>query len=175
MQTDARKYIKGVGYQWAGKFALPQTMDDYPELELIQTESECGDGQNTWDHMMMIYGLARHYFRFGATAYVYWNLALKKGQPSTWGWHQNSLISVDGDKAIFTPEYYLMKHFSHFVKRGAKYVTMKGEYASSCTCFKNPDGSHVLVVDNPYRDAKVITVEGKSYELLPRSVNTITF
>ena len=175
MQSSARKYIKGVGYQWAGKFALPQTMDDYPELEIIQTESECGDGENTWDQMMMIYGLARHYFRFGATAYVYWNLALKKGQPSTWGWHQNSLISVDGDKAIFTPEYYLMKHFSHFVKRGAKYVLLKGEMASNGTCFKNPDGTHVLIIDNPYKEERVITIANKSYVLSPRSINTITF
>lgn len=171
----ARKYIKGVGYQWAGKFALPQTRDDYPDLELIQTESECGDGENSWDQMIMIYGLARHYFRFGASAYVYWNLALKEGQPSTWGWRQNSLISVKDGKAKYTPEFYMMKHFSHFVKRGAKYVEMKGEFASNCTCFKNPDGSYVLVVGNPYRTEQIISVGGKSYALPPRSVNTITF
>ena len=84
-------------------------------------------------------------------------------------------FSVDGDKAVFTPEYYLMKHFSHFVKRGAKYVTMKGEMASDCTCFKNPDGGYVLVIDNPYKEPQVVTVMGKSYELKPRSINTITF
>ncbi len=28
----ARRYIKAVGYQWAGKYALPQTRDDYPDL-----------------------------------------------------------------------------------------------------------------------------------------------
>ena len=171
----ARKYIKGVGYQWAGKFALPQTRDDYPDLELVQTESECGSGQNSWDEMIMIYGLARHYFRFGASAYVYWNLALQEGQPSTWGWRQNSLITVKDGKATFTPEFYMMKHFSHFVKRGAKYVNMKGEFASNCTCFKNPDGGYVLVVGNPYKTTQVISIGGKSYELEPRSVNTITF
>lgn len=172
---QARKYIKGVGYQWAGKFALPQTNDDYPELEIIQTESECGSGENSWDEMMLIYGLARHYFRFGASAYVYWNLALKDRQPSTWGWRQNSLISVKDGKATFTPEFYLMKHFSHFVKRGAKYVEIKGEFASNCTCFKNGDGTYALVVGNPYTTSKVISIRGKSYELQPRSINTITF
>lgn len=174
MQDErARKYIKGVGYQWAGKFALPQTRDDYPELELIQTESECGDGKNDWEHMMDIFGLARHYFRFGASSYVYWNLALKADQPSTWGWRQNSLISVKDGCATFTPEFYLMKHFSHFVKRGAKYVEVKGEFSSSCAAFRNPDGSTVLVVYNPYKFDKVITVGSKSYVLEPRSVNTI--
>ena len=174
MQDEkARKYIKGVGYQWAGKFAVPQTRDDYPELEIIQTESECGDGENTWEQMLNIFGLARHYFRFGASAYVYWNLALKAGQPSTWGWHQNSLVSVKDGKAVFTPEFYLMKHFSHFIKRGARYIETKGEFSSCCAAFKNPDGKIVLVVYNPYGFEKTITVEGKSYTLPSYSVSTI--
>jgi glucosylceramidase len=175
MQNEnARKYIKGVGYQWAGKFALPQTHDDYPELEIIQTESECGDGQNTWARAMEVFGLARHYFRFGSSAYVYWNLALKEGESSTWGWHQNSLVTVKDKKATLTPEYYLMKHFSHFVKRGARYLEVKGEFSSSCIGFQNPDGQKILVVYNPYDFDKVITIEGESYKLKPQSINTIT-
>lgn len=174
MQTDAKKYIKGVGYQWAGKFALPQTRDDYPELELIQTESECGDGKNTWERAMEVFGLARHYFRFGASAYVYWNLALIEDQPSTWGWRQNSLVSVKDKKATLTPEFYLMKHMSAFVKRGAKYMEIKGELASSCIAFQNPDGSRVLVIYNPYDFEQTVSLEnGKSYAIKPQSINTI--
>ncbi len=174
MQNEsARKYIKGVGYQWAGKFALPQNRDDYPELELIQTESECGDGNNTWERTMEVYGLMRHYFRFGASAYVYWNIALEDEGFSTWGWRQNSLVTVRDNKATFNPEYYLMKHFAHFVKRGAKYVEIKGEFASNCTAFKNPDGSYVIVVYNPYKDTKIVTFGDKSYELEADSINTI--
>lgn len=170
---QARKYIKGVGYQWAGKFAMPQTRDDFPELEIIQTESECGDGKNTWERAMEVFGLMRHYFRFGITAYVYWNIALKAGEPSTWGWHQNSLVSVKDGKASFTSEFYLMKHFSHFVKRGARYIRMKGEYSSGCVAFENPDGQRVIVAYNPYKEQQIITVEGKSYILPVDSVNTI--
>ena len=170
---EARKYIKGVGYQWAGKFALPQTRDDYPELEIIQTESECGDGKNTWDRAIEVFGLARHYFRFGASAYVYWNLALMDGEPSTWGWHQNSLVTVKDKKATLTPEFYLMKHLSAFVKRGARYVEMRGEVASSCIAFENPDGQRVLAIYNPYTFEQKITVAGQGYKLPPRSINTI--
>lgn len=169
----ARGYIKGVGYQWAGKYAIAQTRDDYPDLEIIQTESECGDGCNAWREALYIFSLMRHYFRFGASAYVYWNLALKKGQPSTWGWHQNSLVVVENGEYAFTPEFYLMKHFSHFVKRGAQYVAVKGEL-SSCSCaFENPDGQRVLVIYNPYEWEQTVTLEGKSYVLPPRSINTI--
>ena len=166
MQTNAKKYIKG-------KFALPQTRDDYPELEIIQTESECGDGKNTWERMMHVYALMRYYFRFGASAYVYWNIALENEGSSTWGWAQNSLVNVVDGKARFTPEYYMMKHFSHFVKRGAKYVLMKGEMSTLCTAFKNPDGTHVVVAYNPYPHEITITIEGKNYVLPVNSINTI--
>lgn len=172
--TAARKYIKGVGYQWAGRNALSQTQEDYPNLEIIQTESQCGDGQNSWEQAMFIYELARIYFRFGTTAYVYWNIALEDDAFSTWGWKQNSLVTVKDGKAIFNPEYYLMKHFSHFVKRGAKYVKMNGEFSSCCISFINPDGSKVILVSNPYKTEKVITIEGSSYSLPPNSISTIT-
>lgn len=169
----ARKYIKAVAYQWAGKYALIETRDDYPELEIIQSESECGDGTNSWAHMMYIFELMRLYFRMGASAYVYWNIALEDDSASTWGWKQNSLIHVNCGKATLTPEFYLMKHFSHFVRRGAKYLRVSGEFSSSTVAFKNPDGQIVIVCANPYHEDTVVTVEGKSYRLPPRSVNTI--
>ena len=175
LNKNARKYIKAVGYQWAGQAALTDTNDNFPDLEIIQTESECGDGENTWPRMMYVFELMRKYFRFGASAYVYWNLALFENQPSTWGWKQNSLITVKNGKATLTPELYLMKHASHFVKRGAKYVSVKGEFASNCIAFKNPDGSYAMVVANPYKQAITVTVAGTSYKLPARSINTITF
>lgn len=171
---NARKYIKAVAYQWAGKYALLETHDDFPELEIIQSESECGDGENSFEHMLYIFEQMRQYFRMGASAYVYWNIALKDESESTWGWKQNSLVHVAYGKANFTPEFYLMKHFSHFVKRGAVYLKLKGEYSSASAAFKNPDGSIVLVVANPYEKEITISFGGKSYTLLPRSINTIT-
>ena len=170
----ARKYIKGVAYQWAGKYALLETHDDYPDLEIIQSESECGDGKNSWAHMMYVFELMRQYFRMGASSYVYWNIALDGNSTSTWGWKQNSLIYVLDGKAPYTPEFYLMKHFSHFVKRGARYLRLKGEHSSSSVAFRNPDGTLVLIVSNPYKEETVITFEGSSYALPPRSISTIT-
>ena len=170
---NARKYIKAVAYQWAGKYALLDTHDDYPELEIIQSESECGNGDNSWDHMLYIFEMMRLYFRLGASAYVYWNIALQGDSRSTWGWRQNSLIHVVDGVGRLTPEFYLMKHFSHFVKRGARYLRLEGEFSSSCAAFKNPSGEIVLVAANPYDNEVVITLCGSSYTLPPRSVNTV--
>ncbi len=169
----ARKYIKAVAYQWAGKYALTETHDDYPDLEIIQSESECGDGKNSFDQMMYIFELMRLYFRMGASCYVYWNIALEDDNSSTWGWRQNSLIHVVDGKGVLTPEFYLMKHFSHFVKRGAKYLKIKGEYSSSTVAFKNPGGEIVLVMANPYEEEQVVSFGGSSYALPPRSINTV--
>ena len=43
----ARKYIKGIAYQWAGQNCIARTHESWPEIELIQSESECGMGDNT--------------------------------------------------------------------------------------------------------------------------------
>ena len=171
---NARKYIKGAAYQWAGKYALLETHDDFPDLEIIQSESECGDGTNSFAHMLYVFEMMRQYFRMGASAYVYWNIALEGDSESTWGWAQNSLIHVKDGKGALTPEFYLMKHFSHFVKRDARYLKLHGEYSSASVAFKNPDGGIVLVAANPYYKEIIITFEGKSYVLPPRSINTVT-
>lgn len=170
-----RRAVKGIAYQWAGKSAVQATHDAYPDLELIQSESECGDSQNTWTAAMYIFEMIRHYFRNGVTAYVYWNMALREGGESTWGWHQNSLVTVKDGKATYTPEFYLMKHFSHFVKPGAKVLTTLGTMSPNCLAFENPDGGRVVVMMNPYDFVKTVTVEGKSYPLPPRSFNSICF
>jgi len=86
--------VKGVGFQWAGK-AIAGIHRQYPDLPLYQTEQECGDGKNDWRYCRYAWTLMKHYLRNGASAYLYWNVSLKKGGVSRWGWAQNSLVTVD--------------------------------------------------------------------------------
>lgn len=115
------KHIKAVGFQWAVKDAIAQIHKDYPYLRLIQTESECGDGLNDWKYCLYTWSLMKHYFDNGASIYDYWKIALKENGMSRWGWRQNSLVSVNEKELTYTYnyEYYLMKHFSHFIQKGA--------------------------------------------------------
>ena len=168
-----RKHIKGAAYQWNGKFAIMQAKEDYPELDFIQSECQCGDGENTWDFAMYTGGLLHHYTVNGARANVYWNMALENDGVSTWGWRQNSLVSVKDGEFEYNPEFYLLKHFSHFVKKGAVLLSVKGEMSSNTTAFKNADGSVAAVIINPFEFEKTITIENTSYVLKPRSFNTI--
>ncbi len=80
------QYVKGVGFQWAGKEAIPGVHQKYPNLKLYQTEQECGDGKNDWEYCRYAWSLMKHYFNNGVSAYMYWNIALDEGGYSRWGW-----------------------------------------------------------------------------------------
>lgn len=175
---DARQYITGLGFQWGGKHVIEQTVLSYPEFRYLQTESECGDGLNTWDHAQYVFRLMWHYFHHGVEGYMYWNMALPEGGISTWGWSQNSLITVNEDtgQVTYQPEFYLMKHFSAFVKKGARVLETKGRWASNTVAFENPDGQVVLVVGSNMQHARKFTFidGGRSFsaDIEPNSIHT---
>jgi glucosylceramidase len=160
--TDKRinKYIRGVGFQWAGKDAISEIDKLYPNLKLYQSEQECGNGKNDWKYCNYTWSLMKHYIKNGANAYMYWNTSLFDGGISTWGWRQNSLISVDQEKKSFkyNHEYYVLKHLSHFVKPGAKLLQTQGSN-TNLLAFKNKDNSIVVVIQNAETDSKVVVIK----------------
>lgn len=146
---DAKKYIRGVGFQWAGKDAIPLVHEKYPSLKLMQTETECGNGSNDWAAAEHTFRLMHHYFNNGANAYMYWNMVLNETGSSQWGWKQNSMITVDSkNKTVrYNPEYYLMKHLSAFVDPGAQYLETDKKN-ENILAFKNRD-SVIIFYYNP--------------------------
>jgi len=144
----AKKYITRVGFQWGGKGALPEICAGYPQLKMYQTEQECGDGKNDWKGAVHSWDLMLYYLSNGCSAYDYWNISLEKGGISHWGWAQNSLVVVDPQKKTYeyTPEFYVMKHFSHFVQPGA--VCLKTSGCENLMAFKNVNGNIIIVAGN---------------------------
>lgn len=178
LDKQAGQFIKGVGFQWAGKNAINGIHKRYPALQLYQSEQECGDGKNDWAYCNYAWSLMKHYFESGASAYMYWNISLEKGGYSRWGWQQNSLITVDSKNKSFqfNHEYYLMKHFSHFIKPGAKMIETTGGF-KNLLAFINPDKSIVLVAQNetdkPVEIAVKVESSFVSVRLKPSSFNSI--
>lgn len=174
----ARSYITGVGLQWGGKHVIAETTLSYPELRYMQTESECGDGQNTWEHAEYIFRLMWFYFHYGVERYMYWNMALPAGGTSAWGWSQNSLVTVDEEtfKMTYEPEFYVMKHISKYVKKNAKVRTVKGHLASNTIAFENQDGSIVILLGSNMNASRNVTVRVDdlhfSAEIEPHSIHT---
>ncbi|HXK09462.1 MAG TPA: glycoside hydrolase family 30 beta sandwich domain-containing protein [Vicinamibacteria bacterium] len=177
----ARAYVKGVGFQWAGKGAVQRVHESFPDLPLMQTENECGDGQNTWDYALYVASLMKHYFMNGVSRFVYWNMVLPAGGESTWGWKQNSMVTVDPKtKAIaWQPEFYAMKHLTRFVSPGARVAGVTRFWAANAIAFENPDGERVVFVTNPWPEPRPIAIgDGPTRigaTLDARSFNTIVW
>lgn len=174
---DCRRYIKSMGFQWAGKKALLIAGEKYPEIRLMQTEQECGNGKNDWKGAAHSWDLMKHYLGNGVSIYEYWNTSLEQGGISHWGWSQNSLVTVspDGSSFSYTPEYYIMKHVSHYVMPGAKRIVTGGEY-TDVLAFVNPDGGVAVIAGNAEAEDKTVSfnVGGRTYSptLKANSVNT---
>lgn len=174
----ASRYVAGVGYQWAGKGALPRTRKAFPNLRIMQTENECGDGNNDWNYAAYVFNLFQHYITHDVCAYTYWNMVLQPGGSSTWGWKQNSLFTVcpDTNDIQKTPEYHIMRHFSQYIKPGARRVDVNGAWGSKSVAFRNPDDSLVLVLHNTLSEVRDIHVangeQGFSAKLEPNSFHT---
>ena len=176
--AEAARYIKGVGVQWAGKNALPAIHREFPSLIVFQSEQECGDGSNNWSYAGYCWQLMKHYFRSGATGYMYWNISTAQGGTSTWGWAQNSLISVDtgAKKYRFNNDYYLLKHLTHFVDVGARVLETTGTW-DNALAFANPDGSVVLLVRNEPAHSQIVEANvagrGVTVEMPADSIGTL--
>ena len=175
----SQQYVDGLGFQWAGKKAIPDANEKYPEIKKMQTETECGDGSNDWAAAEYTFSLMKHYFENGTNSYLYWNMILDETGKSQWGWKQNSMISVNSQTSafVFNPEYYLMKHFSHFVKPGAVKIKTNGD-DDHLLAFKNPDGKVVVVINNISKSEKTFKLNIGGVELSAnlkgKSLNTFS-
>jgi glucosylceramidase len=174
----AGRFIKGVGVQWAGKNALPAIHAKHPQLPIFQSEQECGDGTNSWNYTGYCWQLMKDYFRNGACGYMYWNISTLTGGLSTWGWAQNSLVTVNAKEKSFryNHDYYLLKHLTHFVDVGARRIEPTGT-CDDALAFLNPDGAVVLLIRNELPHAQRVQVQvderAVAVELPPDSMGTL--
>ena len=101
-----------------------------------------------------------------------------EGGVSRWGWCQNSLITVNDSTKTFTytPEYYVMKHVSHYVQPNAKRIKTGGNY-TNVLAFINEDGSIPVITANPsdkeYAISLMVNNEPITVNLPARSINTL--
>lgn len=174
---NAAKYIKGVGFQWAGERAIAKVRQKYPNIKYMQTENKCGESENDWSSLERSWSSIVHYMKNGSESYVYWNMILDQTGKSAWGWPQNSMVVVDREsKNIkYTDEFYLFKHFSHFVQPGAQYL--ESSEGDNHIAFKMTDGRTYVMLYNPDAEAKSMNIKiGETMvevTLQPTSINSI--
>jgi glucosylceramidase len=147
----AAPFIKGVGIQWGGKGALEDIQKRHPTLPIWGSEQECGRGTNDWHYTRYGWDLIKRYFNAGAGAWHYWNMAMPLDGLTGWGWPQNALVSVDTKAGTYslTNDYWLMKHLSAYVERGARFVPATSFLGfENQLAFKNPNGDLVIIIQN---------------------------
>jgi glucosylceramidase len=176
----ASGFLTGAAFQYDSQNQIAVASQLYPGKKFMQSETECRTGKNSWDDAMHLYALMKRYIDGGASSYFAWNMVLDETGMSTWKWRQNALITVDRATGAVTwnGEYFVMRHFSQFVKPGAKRVLVTGLWGDKIA-FVNPDGSTVLVIANSDQKPHdvVMTVAGRpegtfSATLPSRSVST---
>lgn len=103
--------------------------------------------------------------------WVDWNMVLdRQGGPN---WFENwctapVIVDPEQDEVYFTPLYYVMAHFSRYIRPDAVRIGFENsDDKLMVTAAKNPDGSIAVVILNMEEEAKNIklTLEGESTDI----------
>ncbi|MDC0177355.1 hypothetical protein OAJ14_04305 [Polaribacter sp.] len=120
----------------------------------------------------------------GTQGYIEWCIILSNnGQPNPYDNFNSApvLINPVTDEVIYTPLYYLLSHFSKFIRPGAHRIALIGKELEGLvyTAAKNTDGSIVVVVFNKTTEPLELKLTLKSnthkIQIEPRALQTINF
>jgi glucosylceramidase len=180
--------IAGVTLQWNGLHWLEPIHRQYPNLEIMQSETECGNNhwmphfnpvqpQNDFAYAAHTWRKLREFIEGGSSSYMLWNLILDehgKNIDTQREWPQNSPIVVNREKksVTYTPMYWATRHFSALVDPRSHVVETKGTYLDRIA-FASPDGKAIVQLLNsqPKRTKVTVKVADESFvlELPPQS------
>ena len=88
------------------------------------------------------------------------------------------IVDPDKDEVYFTPLYYVMAHFSKFIRPGAKVVEVKNQDKNlQITAAENPDQSIAVIVFNEGETEKTYTLKintiNKTIRIAPQAIQTV--
>lgn len=115
--------------------------------------------------------------------WIDWNMVLnKQGGPN---WFKNwciapVIVDEEKDEVYFTPLYYVMAHFSKYIRPGAVRIGFDNrDHEIKVTAAENPDGSVPVVVFNPTEKEKTFSVALGTQEITAtitaKAIQTILF
>ncbi|NBI27767.1 carbohydrate-binding protein [Chengkuizengella marina] len=164
---DAKQYMAGTAFHCYEDPTDPglQSLvyNAHPDKGIWFTECTGGSwaenfGDNLkWELSNLFIGTTRNW----AKSVTLWNLALDQNNgPINGGCGTcRGVITINDQSGEITKnvEYYVLGHFSKFVKPGAKRIESNHTEIQN-VAFKNPDGSKVLVTLNPASEQKTFKV-----------------
>jgi glucosylceramidase len=195
LRSSAAPWIAGTAYHCYSGDASAQTAlhDAFPGKDIWFTE--CSGFHGTNDAFTQYFSdtlkfHAKNVFvgatRNWARSVINWNLALDaRGRPANGGCGNSAsgnctgVLTIDGATVTRNAEYYMLGHFSKFVKPGAVRVASNNAGDLSSVAFRNPDAGLALFVFNSGGAAQTFNIawNGMSvgYVLPPNAMTTFTW
>ncbi|MBC8367945.1 glycoside hydrolase family 30 protein [bacterium] len=194
---NAAKYVRGIAIHWyainlGGKSdfrgeAIAELCERYPDKTILHTESsidlhpEDPIGQY-WDPMNRDWtgGRFTPFSQYaidiitdlnqGAIGYIDWCMVLSsEGGPNPYDNFNSAAVLVDPveDTVLYTPLYFLLGHFSKFIRPQALRLEVLSDLPAGihATAAKNPDGSVALVVFNDNDEPLTLSLESEGHTL----------
>jgi glucosylceramidase len=204
---EASKYAWGTGFHWYASSGLEENNWHKEELEthrkkwphkgMIHTESSIDIDEKDpigqyWRESIDYAGTFVPFDTYvndiiadlnsGTQGYIEWCMILShKGQPNPYDNFNSApvLINPETDEVTYTPLYYLLSHFSKFIRPGSKRIETMGNKLNGIiyTAARNIDDSIVLVIFNGLDEAYEISIsiDSESYKsvIAARSLQTL--
>ncbi|WP_405562585.1 glycoside hydrolase family 30 protein [Polaribacter sp. Asnod6-C07] len=175
---EAAKYAWGTGFHWYANSELNENnfyaeeldklQKNWPQKAMIHTESsiDIDEKEPVNQYFRESTDYAGTFVPFetyaydiitdlnhGTQGYVEWcSILSHKGQPNPYDNFNSApiLINPETDEVIYTPLYYLLSHFSKFIRPDAVRIDLNGNTTDGLiyTAAKNTDGSIAIVVFN---------------------------
>ena len=208
---EAAQYIYGTAFHWysinyTGETDhrgddLEELTSRFPGTQLLHTESSIDIHAHApigqyWDPMNRDWTGGRFTpfsqyavdmitdLNSGAIGYIDWCVVLSTtGGPNPYNNFNSAAVLVDPYQQdfLYTPIFYLLGHFSKYVRPDAERISLAAELPANvhATAFQNTDGSIVAVVFNGNEEAVEIAVEADGEASLSHldgnAVQTIVF
>lgn len=207
--TEASKYAWGTAFHWYANSelddhnwyadALDTLRVTWPNKGMIHTESSIDIDEKDpigqyWRESTDYAGTFVPFDTYaydiiidlnhGTQGYIEWCMILShKGQPNPYDNFNSApvLINPTTHEVIYTPLYYLLSHFSTFIRPGSHRIALEGDTIEGLvyTAVQNPDNSISVVVFNK-TDERLeleITIQSEihSISLAPRALQSIYF
>jgi glucosylceramidase len=165
--TAANSFCTGVSVLFSTRITK-YVSDTWPDKRVLLAEIPSGNGSNDWPYAEEVWHYILPYFQNGATGVMQWNMADAKNGTSNEGKPMCALITVDTTERTFTrtPHYYLIKHFSFYVKPGAYRIATTGDF-SDRIAFRNPDGQNILIVGNISDSSATVAIDVNGQKIKP--------
>jgi len=170
-----RHAVSGSGFQYSDPRMVLDVRLLYPTKGLMHTESKCYDGANSIPQAEFLFQEIAEYMNAGCSVYTYWNMILNEKRSSSWGWPQNSLVTIDREhsRVRFNPDFAVMGLISRWVKPGSLRCEAISSTGRATLAFINPDDTLAIFTwSEPAKTSYQLRIDNQPF-LLDLPTNTI--